>query len=83
MIFVKLSPDVRFVFARIASLSFCMLLGRGKRCAPLEPIAQKIKGVYRSHRRSWSSPDAISGRLPPSILAPEPRHERLPRGCDT
>ncbi len=31
MIFVRLSPDVRFVFARIVSLIFCMLLGRGMR----------------------------------------------------
>ena len=31
MIVIRLSPDVRFVFARMVSLSFCMLLGRGKR----------------------------------------------------
>ena len=31
MIFVRLSPEVRFVFARIVSLSFCRLFGRGKR----------------------------------------------------
>ena len=31
MIFVRLSPEVRFVFARIASLSFCRLFGRGNR----------------------------------------------------
>ena len=73
MIAGRLSPEVRFVFARIASLSFCMLLGRGKRiCLPRTDSPENQRRPP-SRRRSASSPDAVSGRLPPSILAPRPR----------
>ena len=44
MIFVKLYPDVRFVFARIASLSFCRLFGSFR--PRFKPIAKEIKVAF-------------------------------------
>src|SRR5256885_3585487 len=57
MIFGKLSPDVRFVFARIVSLIFCMLLDRGKR------VPRACRRRSEEHTSELQSPCNLVCRL--------------------